>query len=71
MDEIKLSLKTKFMKGMVSKIISKMIFKQTGVNVHVSLNELDITNDGENAYVNLSLVAKVDEKEIVKAMTKL
>lgn len=71
MDEFKLSLKTKFMRGVVSKLIDKLIYKQTGVKVDINLDELDITNDGDNAYIRLNLVAKVDEKEITKMLTKL
>lgn len=71
MDEIKVSLKTKFMRGIISKLIGKLILKHTGVNVEVGLDELDITSDSGDAYVRLNLVAKVDEKEIIKLMTKL
>lgn len=71
MDEIKVSLKTKFMRGIVSKLISKFIFKQCGVKVEIKLDELDINNFDGDAYVKINLVAKVDEKEIVKAMKNL
>lgn len=71
MDEIKVSLKTKFMRGVVSKLMSKFISKQTGVNIEIRLDELDINNFDGDAYVKLNLVAKVDEKEIIKVMKNL
>lgn len=71
MDELKLSLKTKFMKGIISKLIGRAVFKQTGIDVNINLDELDITTQNGDAYIRLNLVAKVDEKEIVRAMTKL
>lgn len=70
MDEIKLSIKTKFMRD-ISKLIGKLIFKQTGVKVEICLTELDIINEDGYAYIDLELMAKVDEKEIIKAMSKL
>ena len=35
MDELKMRLSTKFMKNMVSKIISKSVYKKTGYKVNV------------------------------------
>lgn len=48
MDELKLSLNTKFMKGIVTKIISKAIYKKTGYDVNIQLNEIKLeTIDGK------------------------
>ena len=48
MDELKMSLSTKFMKGIVTKIISKAILKKTGYNINIQLNEIKLeTVDGK------------------------
>jgi hypothetical protein len=48
MDELKLSLSTKFMRGIVTKIISKAIYKKTGYDVSIQLNEIKLeTVDGK------------------------
>lgn len=71
MDELRLSLKTKFMRGVASKLISKFILKQTGVKVDINLDVLDVTSFNGDALIKLNMVAKVDEKEIIKVMKNI
>lgn len=40
MDELKLILGTKLMRGIVTKIIAKAIFKKTGCHVDIELHEM-------------------------------
>ena len=42
MDELKMSLSTKFMKGIVTKIISKAILKKTGYNINIIVRIFNI-----------------------------
>lgn len=71
MDEIKLKLTTKFMRGIVSKLIEKSIYKKYGCIVNVQLNDLDISIvDGETA-INTNVEAKISSEEFKKIMTKL
>lgn len=71
LDEIKINLKTKFMKGVASKLISTYLLKQTGVKVEIKLDELDITSFNGDAFIKLNLVAKLDEKEIAKVIKNI
>lgn len=71
MDEMKLKLTTKFMRGIVSKLIEKSIYKKYGYRVNVQLNNLDINIiDGETT-INTNVEAKISNEEFKKMMTKL
>ena len=71
MDELKLKLSTKFMRNIVSKLISKMIYKKTGYKVDVYLNDLDIkVIDGDTA-VNANVELKVNNNEFMKIMKSI
>lgn len=71
MDEMKLKLSTKFMRGIVSKLIARSIYKKYGYRVNVQLNDLDINIvDGETT-INTNVEAKISSEEFRKIMTKL
>ena len=71
MDEMKLKLTTKFMRGIVSKLIERSIYKKYGYRINVQLNDLDISIvDGETT-INTNVEAKISSEEFKKMMTKL
>ena len=71
MDEMKLKLTTKFMIGIVSKLIERSIYKKYGYRVNVQLNDLDINIiDGETT-INTNVEAKISSEEFKKMITKL
>lgn len=41
MDEMKIKLSTRFMRGMVAKILSKVIYKKFGVKPDIQINMLE------------------------------
>lgn len=66
MDIFKINLKTKFMKKVVSKIICKFIKEKFDLDMDLLINEMNINKTGEDAYIKLDVMLKVNEKEIVK-----
>lgn len=66
MDIFKINLKTKFMKKVVSKIICKFIRDKFDLDMDLLINEMDINKSGEDAYIKLDVMVKVNEKEINK-----
>ena len=42
MDELKLNLSSKFMRGIVTKLIAKAIYKKTGYKIEVELNSINV-----------------------------
>lgn len=68
MDEMKVKLSTKFMRGIVAKLISKAIQKKLGCKIDIQLNDLDISViDGETKVLT-SVELKLESKEFVKIM---
>lgn len=73
MDEMKLKLRTKFMKNVVSKWISKAIYKKFGYKIDIQLSDLDIGFvDGETIInTNVSVKLNSDEfKKIIETIVK-
>lgn len=66
MDIFKINLKTKFMKKVVSKIICKFIGDKFDLDMELLINEMNINKSGEDAYIKLDVMIKVNEKEINK-----
>ena len=68
MDEMNIKLHTRFMRNIVSKLISRAIYKKTGYKVNIQLNDLDVKFiDGETT-INANVVAKLSGGEFVKLM---
>lgn len=66
MDEMKIKLSTKFMRGIVSKLISMSINKKFGCKVDIQLNDLDIEFiDGETK-ISTDVEVKMSNKEFMK-----
>ena len=66
MDALKLNLSTKFMKGIITKIISKLIYKKCGYNVDIQLNDIEIEVIGGKAYIHVDVDAAIDNSELMK-----
>lgn len=68
MDEMKVKLSTKFMRGIVSKLIARAIYKKTGCKVDIQLNDLDISIiDGETKIMT-NVEAKLNSGEFTKLL---
>lgn len=65
MDELKMILSTKFMRGIVTKIIAKAIFKKTGFDVNVQLNELKVETVDGKVCVHMDVDADVNKEDFV------
>jgi hypothetical protein len=71
MDEMKVKLSTKFMRGVVAKLISKVIQKKLGCKIDIVLNDLDVSViDGETKILT-NVELKLDSKEFVKIMKSI
>ena len=71
MDEMKLKLGTRFMRKIVAKLISKMIYKKTGYKVDVFLNELDINIIDGETHISTNVEAKLSSSEFMKIMKSI
>lgn len=71
MDEMKLKLSSKFMRNIVSKILSKMIYKKLGYKVNIQFESLNVDIvDGETKILaNVEASFNSNEfKNIMKAI---
>ena len=71
MDEMKVKLSTKFMRSIVSKVISRAIYKKYGYRVDIQLNDLDVNIiDGETK-IATNIEVKLESKEFMKIVKSL
>lgn len=63
MDEMKLNLTSKFMKGIVTKIIAKMIKKQLGYDVDIELNDINFVAKDGKVHLHADIDAEVTNEQ--------
>ena len=66
MDEMKLRLSTKFMRGIVAKMMSKAIFKKFGCEVNIQINEIEVTTHDGKVYIHANVDGEVSNDEFKK-----
>lgn len=71
MDEMKLKLSTRLMRGIVAKLIARAIRKKYGCKVTIQLNELDISVIDGDAKILVNAEATMDNKEFTDIMKKI
>ena len=71
MDEMRVKLRTKFMKNIVSKLIARFIYKKTGYKIDIQLNDLDVFAINGDTTVKLNMEAKIKSDEFEKFMESL
>lgn len=68
---MKIKLSTKLMRGFVSKLIARMIYKKTGYKVDIHINDLDVkVIDGE-ANIATNLEVKINNDEFLKIIKSI
>lgn len=68
MDEVKII--SKFMRGVVSKILSKVIKKSLGIRADVQIQKIEATIDEEKAHIHLDVDAELTKEELNKLLLK-
>lgn len=66
MDELKLNLSSKFMRGIVTKLIAKAIYKKTGYKIGVELNSINVEVINGKAHIHADVDAEIDNEELMK-----
>lgn len=66
MDTMKIS--TKFMRGVVTKILKGIIKKKVGYDVDIQLDELMVTFDDTKAHIRINAAADISKDELTKAI---
>lgn len=71
MDEMKLKLSTKFMRGIVAKLIAKAIYAKTGYKVDIQLNELAVSIVNGETSVSTNVEVKLASEEFTKIVKSI
>lgn len=71
MDELKLKLSTKFMRGIVANLISKALAKKLGYNIDILLNEIEVKSEDGKIRVHIDADAEVENSEFVRMLRSI
>lgn len=66
MDEMKLKLSTRFMRGIVAKLIAKAIQSKLGFKPEIKLNEIEAELSNGKVHFHLNVDGEIDEKAFTK-----
>ena len=68
MDELKLALSTRFMKNLVTKILTKAIFKKTGYEIGIQINKIEAETHHGKVSVHLDIDAEMNSEDLMKIL---
>ena len=71
MDEMRIKLRTKFMRNIVSKLIAKFIYKKTGYKIDIQLDDLDVFAINGDTTIKLNMEAKIKSEGFNKFIDSL
>lgn len=66
MDELKLNLSSRFMKGIATKMIAKTIKKKLGYQIDIQLQELTVEAVGGKVYIHVNADAEMNNSDFAK-----
>lgn len=71
MDELKLKLSTKFMRGIVANLLSKFISKQVGCKIDIQLNEIEVKTEDGKIHIHANVDAETNNEDVVKIIKSI
>lgn len=71
MDELKLNLSSKFMRGLITKLISKTVYKKLGYKVDIELNAIQVEVINGKAHVHVDVDAEINNEELIKIVKSI
>lgn len=71
MDEMRIKLKTKFMRNIASKLITRAVYKKYGFKVKVQLNDLDVWVIDGDTTVKVNAEMKMNSNDFNKIMESI
>lgn len=69
MDTMKIS--SKFMRGLISKLVKNIIRKKFGYEVDIQLDELMVTIDEGKAHLRINAEANISKDELIKIIKEI
>ena len=71
MDELKLKLSTRFMRGIVANLISKTLMQKMGYKVDVLINEIEVKTENGKIHLHINADAEIENGEFVKILKSI
>ena len=71
MDELKLNLNSKFMNGIVTKLIGMTIRKKVGYNVDVQLNSVNVIAKDGKVHIHVDVEAETTNEEFMNMIKSI
>lgn len=65
MDELKMNLRTKIMRGIVSKFVSKWMSGKFGFDVNLYINKIEIETINGKVCIRADIDAELEQKDLV------
>lgn len=69
MDEMKIS--SVFTRGIVSKILKKVIHKKSGYEIDIQLNDVTTTIQNGKTHLHVDIDAELDKDELIKILKNI
>lgn len=66
MDEMKIKLSTRFMRGIVARIAMKVISKKLGFKPEIQLHEIAVEKIGNKIHLHINADAQISDKDLYK-----
>lgn len=71
MDEMRIKLKSNFMRSIVSKLIARIIYKKFGYKVNIQLNDIDFWSIDGDTTIKLNMEARLKSDEFNKIIKNI
>ncbi len=71
MDELKLKLQTKFMRGIVAKLIGAAIQKKLGCDIDVYLNKIEVVTTEDKIQLHVDVDADMTNGEFTRLVNSI
>lgn len=68
MDELKLALRTRFMKNIITKILSKAIRKKTGYDMNIQINRMEVEAYDGKINIRMDVNAEMNGEDLIKLL---
>lgn len=65
MDEMKIKISTRFMRGIIAKALTKVISKKLGIKLDIQLNGISIEKKDDIYHIHLDIDADINEKDLL------
>lgn len=71
MDELKLKLSTKLMRGIIGKLISRTLYKKYGYKMDIRINEIEVEMVDEKVRLHINVDTEVNKNDLASVLDSI